>query len=194
MIRTGLLLGSFNPVHIGHLIVAETALSEGLVDEMWLVVSPQNPLKPASGMAPEELRLAMTRAACVGNHRLQVSDVEFHLPRPSYTVDTVRHLQTSFPDRSWWLLMGSDLPAQFHLWKEYDWLLKNVGFLIYPRTLSPAAQSPIDWQRTNVLPLNAPKIDLSSTLIRERIHANKSIRYLVPDEAVRIIAQHHLYR
>lgn len=193
MIRTGLLLGSFNPIHIGHLIVAETALSEGLVDEMWLVVSPQNPLKPAAGLVPEQLRLEMAKAACAGNNRLHVSDVEFHLPKPSYTVDTVRHLQAHHPDRSWWLVMGSDLPAQFHLWKEYTWLLEHVNFLIYPRTLSAPAQSHIDWQRNNVLPLNAPQIELSSTLIRERIQHHKSIRYMVPDEVSRIIASHRLY-
>lgn len=191
MKNTGLLFGSFNPIHLGHLIVAQYFITRGGCDEVWLVVSPQNPFKRAVDLAPEQHRLAMARLAVAGNAQLSVCDLEFSLPRPSYTSDTLGVLRSKHPDRKFSLLLGEDLLAQFTDWKDYGRILTHHRLRVYPRTRAPATLPEL--LRPHVDICEAPRIDISSTLVRSLLRGGALPRYLVPDNVLAYITQHKLY-
>lgn len=191
-VKTGLYFGSFNPVHIGHLLVADTLLELAGLDEVWLVVSPQNPFKEANDLAPEADRLAMVKLAVAGDPRLKPCDVEFSLPRPSYTVRTLRALREDYPARQFSLLLGGDSLAQFHLWKNYREILGSVELHAYDRC--DAGYIPPELaDNPRVHRYDVPLLDVSSTDIRERIGAGRSIRYRVPESVRDYIMERGLY-
>jgi nicotinate-nucleotide adenylyltransferase len=165
MIRTVLFGGSFNPVHVGHLALADTVLRQGLSDEVWFVVSPRNPLKPTADAADAQQRLNAVREALVGHPGCVASDLEFDQPLPSYSVQTIRKAIASWPDRRFILLIGGDNLDVFTQWKEYEWLLEHIDILVYPR---PGASNvvPADWKRVKML--EGPLMDVSSTQIRQQ--------------------------
>lgn len=162
-IRTCLFGGSFNPVHKGHLALAETVLQQDLADEVWFVVSPRNPLKPTADPSDALQRLEGVRKALENHPGCTASDIEFDLPLPSYSVQTLRKAVSLYPSREFLLLIGGDNLDVFTQWKEYEWLLSNIDILVYPR---PGASNsvPAGWNRVQLL--KGPLMDISSTEIR----------------------------
>ena len=165
---TALFFGSFNPIHVGHLIIANTMLQQGGVDEVWLVVSPQNPLKERATLLADHHRLQMVQRAVDDNYCLRVCDIEMHLPVPSYTVVTLAALQDKYPDREFCLVMGSDNLATFDRWRNYQYILDNYHLLVYPR---PGSEHCKFASHANVTLVDVPMIDISSSYIRQQIAA-----------------------
>lgn len=180
----GLFFGSFNPIHIGHLIVAQSALESALLQELWFVVSPQNPLKKNKNLLHEFDRLDMVRLAIEDNDRFRASDIEFHMPRPSYTIDTLTYLKEKFPDKQFKLIIGGDNLAIFPKWKNNEKILEHFGLIVYPR---PGANPQELLSHPNVTYIEAPLLSISATYIRKCIRNEKSIRYLVPDSVSALI-------
>jgi nicotinate-nucleotide adenylyltransferase len=169
--------GSFNPVHNGHLSIARAALNAG-IDELWFMVSPQNPLKENAGLWPESDRLEMVKLAIADEPKMKASDFEFNLPRPSYTIKTLCELQRKFPQHRFRLLIGGDNLANFGKWREHDKILEEFGLLVYPR---PGHHSPVK-NHPNITMIAAPLLDISSTIIRARWKSGQTIDGLVPDK------------
>jgi nicotinate-nucleotide adenylyltransferase len=192
-VKTGLLFGSFNPVHTGHLIVAEHFVSHHLVDEMWLVVSPHNPFKAQAALADPARRVHMARLAAGDNPLIRVCDAELFLPTPSYTAHTMRHLVAAHPDREFVLVIGDDLVADFPKWKDADWLLDHFPVYVFPRTVEPGAFDRDEFGGARMRHVNAPRIGISSTLIRNLVAEGRSIRYLVPESVREYILSEGLY-
>lgn len=189
--KIGLFFGSFNPIHIGHLIIANYMATHTDLDKVWLVVSPQNPLKPKKTLARDFDRLHLARLGIGDNPKLEASNVEFSLPKPSYTVDTLAHLKEKYPDKQFALIMGGDNLATLHLWKNYETLLQNYEIYVYQRPnydLGQFAQHP------NVKAFNAPMLDISATYIREVLRNGKSVQYLVPDAVFQYLESSSLYK
>ncbi|HEX8331401.1 MAG TPA: nicotinate (nicotinamide) nucleotide adenylyltransferase [Segetibacter sp.] len=186
--KIGLYFGSFNPVHIGHLIIADFVANNSELDKVWLVVSPQNPLKPSSSLLNEYHRLHLARLATEDNSKLHVSNIEFKLPRPSYTIDTLVYLREKYPQHTFSIIFGSDSYQNISKWKNYETLLRDYSITIYERPGFPV--SPNNLASPEVL--KAPLLDISSTFIREMIKSGKSIKYLVPEE-VRLEIENHGY-
>jgi len=176
----GLFFGSFNPIHTGHLIIANHMINETDVEKIWFIVSPLNPLKNTRSLLNENHRLQLVRLATEDDNRLKASDIEFHLPRPSYTIDTMIFLEEKYPDHRFHIIMGSDSFSNIEKWKNYKQLIKNYPLLIYKRSGFSVQTRP----EGNIRSLEAPLLDISATHIRDLIREKKSIRYLVP-EAVR---------
>ncbi len=175
--KIGLYFGSFNPVHTGHLIIATHLLNTTPLQQVWLIVSPHNPLKKSSSLLNEYHRLHLVQSAIEGEKNLKASNVEFHLPKPSYTIDTLTYLKEKFTEHSFAVIMGSDSFCNIHKWKNYEVLLKEYELYIYQRPGFEVRKN----TRSNIKFLNTPLLEISSTHIRELIKKNKSIRYLVPD-------------
>lgn len=188
--RIGLLFGSFNPVHTGHLILAEYFATRTDLAEVWLVVSPQSPFKVGDELLPEVQRLALLETAVADNPRLRAEAIELSLPRPSYTIVTLDALRARHPDCDFVLLMGADNFAGLPRWRAADRLLREIDLYVYPR---PGTTLPdlVPYPRARVL--IAPVLDISATFIRQGIRAGQSIRYLVPAAVEAAIAAHGYY-
>jgi nicotinate-nucleotide adenylyltransferase len=189
-LRVGLLFGSFNPVHAGHLILAEYFATRTDLTEVWLVVSPQSPFKVGEELLPEAQRLALLQLAIADNPLLRVEAIELSLPRPSYTIATLDALRVQYPTYDFVLLMGGDNLAGLPRWHEANRLLQEFDLYVYPR---PGAVLPplSDFPRAKVFA--APLLDISATFIRASIREGKSIRYLVPPAVAQEIATHRHY-
>ena len=193
--KIGLFFGSFNPIHIGHLIVANSLVSNTDLEQVWFVVSPQNPFKKVRSLLHEFDRLDMVERAIADDNRLKATDVEFSMPKPSYTIDTLDLLSQKFPQHTFRLLMGEDNLEQFANWKQHERILTEFGLCVYPRPARPgelAKPSPFR-QHPNVQLITAPLLDISATYIREAIRANRSIRYMVPDVVNEMIKRKNFY-
>ena len=193
--KIGLFFGSFNPIHIGHLIVANSLVSNTDLEQVWFVVSPQNPFKKVKSLLHEFDRLDMVERAIADDNRLKATDVEFSMPKPSYTIDTLDLLSQKFPQHTFQLLMGEDNLEQFANWKQHERILTEFGLCVYPRPARPgelAKPSPFR-QHPNVQLITAPLLDISATYIREAIRANRSIRYMVPDVVNEMIKRKKFY-
>lgn len=188
--KVGLFFGSFNPIHTGHLIVAHVIWQQAGLDEVWFVVSPQNPFKKNQNLLHEFDRLDLVQAAIADDYHFRVSDVEFHLTRPSYTVDTLAVLADKFPQHQFQLIIGEDNLAAFPKWKNHEAILAHFGLLVYPR---PHAQPSALLQHPKVQLIQAPQMDISATLIRDMIRARKSVKYLVPDRVAEVIRAKKLF-
>ncbi|MCK9640592.1 MAG: nicotinate (nicotinamide) nucleotide adenylyltransferase [Prolixibacteraceae bacterium] len=178
--------GSFNPIHNGHIAVAEAALSNGF-DEVWLVVSPQNPHKNEEELWPFETRLKMVELAIANHPGLKASDCENFLPRPSYTINTLIFLQNRHPSYSFRLLIGGDNLRKFQVWKEHQRIVDDFGLIIYPRLGSTAI--PYEYH-PNVSMMTAPLLNISSSEIRDRLEKNESVSGLVSTEVENFILQY----
>jgi nicotinate-nucleotide adenylyltransferase len=187
--KVGLYFGSFNPVHNGHLIIANYLLNNTDLNQVWLVVSPQNPLKKSSGLLNEYHRLHLVKSAIDGEKNIKASSIEFQLPKPSFTIDTLTYLKEKYPAHEFSIIMGSDSFTNIQKWKNYQVLLKEYTIYIYVR---PGFE--ITNQPGNIKALKAPLIEISSTHIRELIKSGKSIRYLVPDIVKEEIENNNYYR
>ena len=177
--RTAIFGGSFNPIHRGHIALADFVVQGGWTDEVWLLVSPQNPLKAAAGLLPEQLRLALAQQATENYDRIKVSDFEFHLPRPSFTYKTLAALRESYPDRSFQILIGADNWLCFDRWAHHEELLRDYELLVYPREgydIHTASLPP------NVRFVPAPLFPFSSTQLREMLIRGEDLSGILPQE------------
>lgn len=189
--KIGLFFGSFNPIHVGHLIIANHMATQTDLDRVWLVVSPHNPLKPKKSLARDFDRLHLARLGIGDNPLIEASNVEFGLPQPSYTVDTLAFLKEKYPDREFALIMGSDNLASLNQWKNYEQLLSGYDIYVYRRPgveLGPYADHP------RVKICEAPLLDISATYIRECLREGRSVRYLVPEAVFEYLDSSNLYR
>ena len=173
----GLYFGSFNPIHIGHLIIANHVLNETTINKIWFVVSPQNPLKESKTLLNEFDRLHLVRLATQNDNRIKCSDIEFNLPKPSYTSNTLTFLSEKYPEHKFALIMGSDSYQNLDKWRNYETIINNYSIYVYKREGYDIKKA-----YTNApLILKAPIIQISASQIREHIRSGKSIRYLVPE-------------
>ncbi|WP_344823112.1 nicotinate (nicotinamide) nucleotide adenylyltransferase [Rurimicrobium arvi] len=186
--RIGLYFGSFNPIHNGHLIIANHVAEYGNVDKIWFVVSPQNPLKETKSLLNEYDRLHLVKLAIQDNERFHASDIEFKLPRPSYTIDTLTYLSEHFPQHQFKVIMGSDSFQNIGRWKNHDVLLRDYELILYKR---PGFE--VTGTNSNVTMLAAPLLEISSTYLRTQIRDKKSIRYLTPDIVADYIHENRYY-
>ncbi|MCF3110596.1 nicotinate-nucleotide adenylyltransferase [Niabella sp. CC-SYL272] len=188
--KIGLFFGSFNPIHHAHLIIANHILNEGLVEKVWLVVSPHNPLKETAALLNENQRLHLTRLAIETDTRMQAIDIEFTLPRPSYTAVTLAHLTEKYPKHEFAVILGGDSFQNIKRWKNYNYILENFNILIYKR---PGFE--IDTRLSDRIKiLDAPLLEISATAIRQLIRARKSIRYLLPEAVIEEIEKSGYFR
>lgn len=173
----GLYFGSFNPIHIGHLIIANHVLNETDIEKIWFIVSPQNPLKESKTLLNEFDRFHLVRLAVQDDNRIKCSDIEFNLPKPSYTSSTMIFLSEKHPEHNFSLIMGSDSYQNIDKWRNYESLISNYPIYVYKRE---GHQIVKEYNRKPII-LNAPIIQISASLIRDYIKSGKSIRYLVPE-------------
>jgi nicotinate-nucleotide adenylyltransferase len=189
--RIGLFFGSFNPVHVGHLIIASQVVEQTDRDEVWFVVSPQNPFKRKDSLLDQRQRLHLVRLAIGDDDRLRASDVEFGLPVPSYTVDTLAHLGERHPAHDFALIMGSDNLQSLPKWKNAPVLLDRYRMLVYPR---PGFDGGALREHPAVRWLDLPLLQISATFVRQAIAEGRSTRYLLPDPVYRYVEEMGFYR
>ncbi len=190
--KVGIFPGSFNPIHVGHLVLANYMREFTYLDEVWFVVSPQNPLKKVGSLIDDDIRLHMTQLALTDFENLSVSDIEFSLPRPSYTFNTLEKLSAIYPEKEFTLLIGSDNWTTFHKWKDNKLLLEKYSIIIYPRLGDNVTLSESTPQSVQLV--DAPVIEISSTFIRESIKNGKNIRAFLPAKVYDFIQENGLYK
>lgn len=188
--KIGLYFGSFNPVHNGHLIIAQHVLNETALEKVWFVVSPQNPFKEQKTLLNEYDRLHLITIAIEGSSNLKAVDFEFKLPKPSYTINTLAYLYEKHPEHEFSIIMGSDSYQNIDSWKNAEQLQKNYFIYIYERPGFPILKEPTK----NITVVNAPMLEVSATHIRNLIQQNKSIRFLVPDAVKEEIERNNYYK
>lgn len=187
--KVGLYFGSFNPVHVGHLIIANYIAYNTDLSQVWFVVSPQNPLKPQSSLLNKYHRKHLIDIAIEGENKLRSSSIEFSLPTPSYTIVTLTHLREKYPQHIFSVIMGSDSFQNISKWKNYEVLIKNYKIYVYQRPGFDAINT-----AENIQYLKVPLLDISSTKIREMIKSGKSIKFLVPDVVKEEIERNNYYK
>jgi len=187
---TGLYFGSFNPIHIGHLAIANFMVEFSELEQLWFVVSPQNPLKEKKSLLKDYHRLEMVRLAVEDDDRFRASDIEFRLPTPSYTIDTLAYLEEKHPEREFQLVMGADGLRTFHKWKHADLIVKKYHRLVYPR---PGSDFNTYIDIPNASLVDAPRMEISSSFIRQAIKEGKDVRHLVPAKAYTYMREMHFY-
>lgn len=190
MQKVGLFFGSFNPIHVGHLIIANYMVNYSELDEVWFVVSPQNPFKEKKSLGNMYDRLEMVNLAIQGEDKLRASDIEFKLPQPSYTIDTLLYLQEKYPAKKFTLIMGEDNLQSFRKWKNADIILRDYSIIVYPRLGYDGGEL---LRHPNVVVTQTPKMELSSTFLRKAIKQGKNIRYYTTDEVIDFIDKKGLY-
>ena len=190
--KIGLFFGSFNPIHVGHLIIASHLVNDSDLDDLWLVVSPQNPLKEKKSLANDYDRLRMVELAIGDNDKIKPSNIEFGLPKPSYTIDTLLYLKEKYPSKDFVLIMGGDNLVTFDKWKNFDKIISDYPLYIYRRP-GVSNEIPSFLVNAQIKFIDAPMLDISSTYIRERAREKKEFRYLVPDPVHKYILDNRLY-
>jgi nicotinate-nucleotide adenylyltransferase len=189
--KTGLFFGSFNPIHVGHMVLANYMLEFTDLDEVWFVVSPHNPLKDKQSLLSQTHRLTMVRLAVEDHSRFKASNIEFKLSQPSYTVNTLAHLKEKYPKKDFSLIMGMDNLLTFDKWKNYEYILKNHSLYVYPRPrLEPGKFA----DHKNVFLTDAPIIEVSSSFIRKSIKEKKNVNCFMPDKVAAYINEMNFYR
>ena len=190
MKKTGLLFGSFNPIHVGHLMIAGYMSEFSDLDELWFVVSPLNPLKEKKTLLPDHHRLEMVNLAVEDDTRFRSSNIEFKLPKPSYTIHTLTYLQDKYPEREFVIISGTDIFPTFHKWKNWEQLLKFCKFYVYPR---PGSQDHELTKHPSVKVFDAPMVEISASFIREAIRDGKNMSYFLPEKTYKYIQEMHFY-
>ncbi|MEN0045572.1 MAG: nicotinate (nicotinamide) nucleotide adenylyltransferase [Bacteroidota bacterium] len=190
MNKIGLFFGSFNPIHVGHLIIANFMATQSDLKEVWLVVSPQNPLKMKSTLANDYDRLNLVRLAIGDNPKLRASDIEFSLPKPSYTIDTLTHLRDKYPSKKFVLIMGGDNLATLHKWKNYELLLQDHEIYVYQRPSYDLGELAA---HSSVKIFDAPLMQISASYIRKCLKTGKSVEYLVSEAVFEELERSGLY-
>jgi nicotinate-nucleotide adenylyltransferase len=191
--KVGLYFGTFNPIHIGHLIIANHMAEFSDLDQIWMVVTPHNPLKTKNTLLDDYKRLEMVFQATENYPKIKPSDVEFRLPQPNYTVNTLAHLQEKYPQHEFSLIMGEDNLNSLHKWKNYDVILQHHDVYVYPR-ISGESINPEFEIHPKIHRIDAPVVEISSTFIRESIKAGKNVRALLPEAVWQYVDYNNLYK
>ena len=186
----GILGGSFNPVHIGHMMLAQYVREWGYVDKVWLTISPQNPLKKTADLIPDTKRLAMLTRATKDAKGIETCDIELSMPRPSFTIDTLETLTHRYPAKKFRLIIGSDNWSIFRKWRDWETILDSYGVLVYPRLGHPNTDRHIDGMEV----VEAPAIDISSTFIRNAITKGHDMSFFLPQGVYKYIIENKLYQ
>lgn len=191
MKHIGLFFGSFNPIHVGHLIVANSMLELTNIDEVWFVVSPQNPLKERQTLLADHHRMQMVRVAIDDNYKMRACDVEMHLPIPSYTVVTLAHLSEQHPDKRFSLIIGGDNLENFRRWRNYEFILEHYDLYVYPR---PGCHPEDELaNHPHVHMVDVPMMDISSSYIRKQIEEGHPPRYMLTEPVFNYLTEMHFY-
>jgi nicotinate-nucleotide adenylyltransferase len=198
--KIGLYFGTYNPIHVGHLIIANHMADSSDLDQVWLVVSPQNPLKNKTTLLADYHRLALVKIAIEENPNLKASNIEFDLPKPSYTIDTLTYLQEKHPEHEYSIIMGEDNLRTLHKWKNHEVILSNHKIYVYPRVLTAQEilakdvkmETPFK-DHPNVIITEAPVMKISASFIRNAIKEKKEVRYLLTDPVCKYVAEMHFY-
>lgn len=188
---TGLFFGSFNPIHVGHLVLANYMLAFTELKEIWFVVSPHNPLKEKASLLAQNHRLQMVRLAVEDHPKMKASNVEFKLPQPSYTINTLTHLQEKYPKRQFALIMGMDNLQTFDKWKNHEQILKKHKIFVYPR-LNNSGEKFRGHPSVHIT--GAPVIEISSSFIRKGIEEKKDVSCFMPDKVAQYVKEMHFYK
>ena len=191
--KIGLYFGTFNPIHVGHLIIANHMAEHSGLDEIWMVVTPHNPFKKKDTLLDDFHRLEMVYLATKDYPKIKPSDIEFKLPQPNYTINTLTHLQEKYPQHEFALIMGEDNLKSLHKWKNYELILQNHDIFVYPR-ISPEVEDIAFRSHSRVHHVNAPVVEVSSTFIRENIKNGKNIKPLLPAKVWEYIDHNIFYR
>ena len=194
MKKVGLFFGSFNPIHIGHLILANYILENSDMDKLWFVVSPQNPFKEKKSLLNDHNRLDMVQLAIQNYPKMRASNVEFSLPTPSYTIDTLTYLKEKYPDITFALIMGEDNLSGLHKWKNSEKLIESHQIIVYPRLFEDQKPASEFLQHPNISLVSAPVIEISATEIRNMIKAGKNVRPMLPPEVFDYLDGSAFYR
>ncbi len=200
--KVGLYFGTFNPIHVGHLVIANYMADYTDLDQVWMVVSPQNPLKQKHSLLEDYHRLALVKVAIDDNPLLRASNIEFELPKPSYTATTLAYLQEKHPENDFSLIMGEDNLRTFHKWKNHEQILERHHLYVYPRPLTESEIEELDElklkknefeQHAHVHMCDAPVMKVSSSFIRSAIKMGKDVRYLLTDPVYKYVREMHFY-
>jgi len=191
--KIGLYFGTFNPIHNGHLIIANHLVEFSEIEEIWMIVTPHNPHKQKIDLLDDHHRLEMVRIAIENYPKLKVSDIEFNLPQPNYTFDTLVYLEKNFPQHQFSLIIGEDNLQTFDKWKSYQTILEQHKIYVYPRKSTVQNVTNIFFSHPNVNRIKAPTIEISSTAIRKAIQQNKNVRQLLPKKIREYIEKNALY-
>lgn len=191
-LNVGLYFGSYNPIHIGHMAIANYMVEFTGIDQLWFVVSPQNPFKKKANLLDDYQRLELVHRAVEGDDRLRASNIEFNLPKPSYTIDTLTYLKEQHPGYHFVILMGSDNLENFHKWKNAEMIIENYGILVYPR---PGFDTLKIQQHKNIfIAENAPLMEISSSFIRKAIRHGKDVRHFLPPKTREYLEEMNFYK
>jgi nicotinate-nucleotide adenylyltransferase len=190
-LKIGLFFGSFNPVHIGHMAIANYLVEFTGINQLWFVVSPQNPFKKTENLLADHHRLELMLRAVNDDPRFRVSDVEFHLPKPSYTIDTLNALKEKFPTHQFVPILGSDNLEGLPQWKSYETILESYEIMVYPR---PGFDPSKFILHRNILKVDAPLLEISSTFIRDSIRDRKNMRFFLPQKVWEYIQEMQFYK
>ncbi|MDD2191088.1 MAG: nicotinate (nicotinamide) nucleotide adenylyltransferase [Bacteroidales bacterium] len=188
--RIGLFFGSFNPIHIGHLIIANYIVENTNIDKIWFVISPHNPLKNTKDLLEDSLRYNLVKLAIKNNKNFKASDIEFKMEKPSYTIRTLNHLKSEYKTKEFILIIGEDNLDCFEKWKDYKEILSSYEIMVYPRANIKTNKFS---DNKNIIRINSPEIGISSTQIRDNIKLNKSNLYLLPEEVRKEINNNNYY-
>jgi len=191
--KIGLYFGSFNPIHIGHLVIANHLAEYSDLDQIWFVVTPHNPFKKKSSLLDNFQRLEMVYRATQDYTKLKPSDIEFNLPQPNYTINTLVHLQEKHPDYAFSLIMGEDNLKSFHKWKNYELILENHHIYVYPRISKDRVETQFDGHK-NIHVIDAPIMELSSTFIRKSIKSGKNVQPMLPQHVWEYLDEMNFYK
>ena len=203
--KIGLYFGTFNPIHVGHLVIANYMADFTELDQVWMVVSPHNPLKEKATLLTDMHRLALVKVAIDDNSKLRASDIEFNLPKPSYTSTTLAYLKEKYPENEFALIMGEDNLRTLHKWKNHETILKNHKIYVYPRVLTTQEEEEVSYinakigndfsQNANVIFCeDAPVMKVSATFVRNAIEDGKDVRYLLTEPVHKYIEELHFYK
>jgi nicotinate-nucleotide adenylyltransferase len=191
--KIGLFFGTFNPIHSGHLILANYLAEFTDLDEVWFVITPMSPFKQKMSLLENHHRLALANIAVENFPKLKASDIEFKLAQPNYTINTLVHIEEKFPDKQFCLIMGEDNLKGFHKWKNFETILNNYPIYVYPRVLKEGTQKTV-LEHTNIQKVDAPIVEISSTFIRKAIKNNKDIRAMLPEKVWNYIDDMNFYK
>jgi len=199
--KIGLYFGTFNPIHVGHLVIANHMAQYAELDEVWLVVTPRNPMKEKDSLLADYHRLALVNRAIEDNNKLKSSDIEFKLERPSYTSYTLAYLKDKYPKHEFDLIMGEDNLRTFHKWKNHEAIIENHRLLVYPRLLTLQEEARVIKSKDNLLAdhknvkmIDAPVMKISASFIRNAIKDGKDVRYLLSEPVWNYVDEMHFYR
>jgi nicotinate-nucleotide adenylyltransferase len=192
--NVGLYFGSFNPIHVGHLIIAQYMIQRDDIDAIWFVVSPQNPFKEKATLLKDYHRLALVRLAIEDEPNFKAEDIEFEMPQPSYTIDTLTYLKEKHPDKNFSLLMGEDNLKGFSKWKNYEKILENHTIFVYPRIEGDPLESELKSHSSIVFCEDVPLMKISASYIRHQIKEGKSVNFLLTEKVAKYVDEMNFYR